>query len=402
MSHWLLLLVLGLSPLDKEVVIENPRVPTGQSFTLVFEEDLRFGADEDSDDYLWASVNIDLAVDSKGHIYIADPKTNDIREFDKTGKFVRKLAIAGAGPGELGAISKIQFLPDGRLAAFESKPMFQPRIQFFDKDGKYLETKSPIGMSTVPLSATLNPEGTYFTGGLMMIDPAAGSLVTKTGLTKVEGFEMVKEYSSFLRKVDFAQMGNPAVMADMIGGIIDGFYAGSGIFTFDAKGNLYAALSPTYEITKWNPSFDKKLMVVKRDYKPIAMTETEKRAVADQVGDNFKQGPFASMVTDEFILRMMEKVNFPLAKDPVEGLAIMEDGHLLVVHNYRADTGDQTVDIFNQEGKYLGQSTLGNFAFQGPDREFRMVFKNGFAYTVETDQDGDNRCVRYRVKLIKK
>jgi len=399
MSFWTLLLALAVHPVDDTMVVKNQKTPSGKAQTLVFEEDLRFGADEASDDYLWAATSVTLTVDDAGHIFVGDPKTNDIREFDAEGKFLRKIASEGPGPGELQALNRIQFLADGRLAVFEQKPMFPARIQYYDKDGKFLKLAQPQGMGTIPLTAVFNPTGTMYVGPVMHIDVQGGALVTKTGISKTENFSLEKEYSSFSRKVDFSRMGDPAVMADMIGDIIDGFFAGAGVFAFDKDGNLYAAMSGSYEITKWDPTLSKKLLVISREYKPIALTDEEKRAVADSVADNFRQTPMASMVTDEFIDRMMGRINFPTVKDPIEGMGVTEDGHLLVVHDFNVSAGKQTVDIFSPEGKYLGQTTRENWAFMDPDRNWRMVFKKGYAYTIETDDADDNRLVRYRYRI---
>jgi len=152
MFHCLLLMLLAINPpVDKEaVVVENDKAPVGKAYTLAFEEDLRFGADEDSDEYLWASIKVDLAVNDQGHIFIADPKSNEVRQFDENGKFVRKVAGAGGGPGEMVAVNKVQFLADGRLAVFEAKPMVMPRIQYFDKDGRFLTSSSSCALTAAP------------------------------------------------------------------------------------------------------------------------------------------------------------------------------------------------------------------------------------------------------------
>lgn len=396
----MLLSSLPISALDD--VVQNGRMPAGATYTLEFTENLRFGSVEEEDAFLWGSINTDLAVNDEGHMFVADPKTNEIHEFDKNGKHVGKVAGEGNGPGELQAANTIQFLADGRLVAFESKPMVMPRLQFFDKSLAYQEIRAAASSSLIPLSAHLNPSGELLTGAIMSVDTSTGNLVTRTGVMKSSDFSMVKEFTSHTQSVDFQAVQTPSGLADMIGDMLKGFFKQSGMFAYDDQGHLFSALSNKYEIVKWSPDMSKELLTIRRDYKPIPNTPEEQFAVADNLADNFRDGPMATMVNDAFVKRVMDKASLPIVKQPIEAMAVTPEGTLLVVHDKNFQTGLQTADIFNKTGTYLGQVTMDHWAFVGKSGLFKMVFKKGNAYTIEIDDEEENQLVRYDYKLVKR
>ena len=62
-------------------------------------EELRLGRIEGSGPDIFADID-DLAVDADGRIYVADVGWREVRLFDRDGRFVRRLAPEGDGPGE--------------------------------------------------------------------------------------------------------------------------------------------------------------------------------------------------------------------------------------------------------------------------------------------------------------
>ncbi|WP_420449831.1 hypothetical protein [Candidatus Palauibacter sp.] len=62
-------------------------------------EELRLGRVDGSGPDVFANID-DLAVDAGGRIYVADVGWREVRLFDRDGRFVRRLAPEGDGPGE--------------------------------------------------------------------------------------------------------------------------------------------------------------------------------------------------------------------------------------------------------------------------------------------------------------
>jgi len=74
----------------------------------------------------------------------------------------------------------------------------------------------------------------------------------------------------------------------------------------------------------------------------------------------------------------------------------------LVVHDVDLVKGVNRADIFTAQGEFLGSAMLSGHAFVyflAGGFFPRMVFKNGFAYSVTCDDMGDNRVVRYKYFL---
>ena len=72
---------------------------TAQNPELRLVEELRLGRVQGSGPDAFADID-DLAVDPKGRIYVLDIGWRDVRLFDAEGRFVRRLAPEGEGPGE--------------------------------------------------------------------------------------------------------------------------------------------------------------------------------------------------------------------------------------------------------------------------------------------------------------
>lgn len=392
------LFLLAISFASGAEEIKNGRTPKGKAQTMTFTEDLRFGSDEGSDNYLWALQTTDLAVDAKGHIYVADPKENRIMEFDDKGIFVREVAKKGQGPGELSALNSFQILSDGSAVILEIQPMAMPKVQFLNKELVYDRTLNP-SFSKFPTGGVFSPDGTRFAGYYAGVDMGANKLVTYSGIMD-EKLEVIKEFSHNEQTVNFQQMGDPTVLANFIGDLINNAFKGVGVFAYGGDNHLYSAISTHYEITRWNADMSAPETVISRDYKPYPNSKEEILAMADNLTQNFRQNPFMrDIVTDDFIERVINRLDLPPAKQPVNALFTTPEGNLLVLHNTRLATGDQICDIFDKEGKYIGQVEMDHWAFAGFSPTPRMIFKNGFAYTLETDEEGENQVVRYRYEI---
>lgn len=76
-------------------------------------ETLRIGSEEDGP-YLFSDIR-GIAVGERGSIFVLDFKSQEIRLFDAQGKFVKRVARRGAGPGEIRNANGMLVAPDGRV-----------------------------------------------------------------------------------------------------------------------------------------------------------------------------------------------------------------------------------------------------------------------------------------------
>jgi hypothetical protein len=76
-------------------------------------EDLRIGS-SDEGPTLFTDIR-GIAVGEHGAILVLDFKTQEIRMFDARGKFLKRVARQGSGPGEIRNANGMQMAPDGSI-----------------------------------------------------------------------------------------------------------------------------------------------------------------------------------------------------------------------------------------------------------------------------------------------
>jgi len=389
-----LLLILSVSVFATEKVVENDINPKGKALTIEFKEDLRFGTDEEDDNYLWADPSTAIEVNSMGHIFIADTREKRVLEFNPTGEFVRVIASPGQGPGELQGLADISILEDDSIVVLNAGIGVMSKFLFFDKNGKYVRDVAPLGFSTFISTSEFSPDGSLFGGIFVGFDMESGVMQFKAGTLnlKFETIQLLSEHPQSFNPADFQSQ---AGIVKFFSSILTNAYKGTGMVMFDKAGHGYSAVSNSYEITKWDPSFQKKLMIIKKKYKPIPNTDERKRAIANRTIDGMRQNAPA-MVNDSMVDQLIEKTELPLVTNPVNGIITIGNEHILVIHDANEATGVQKADIFDKDGVFLGNVTMDHWAFLNPDSKPSMVFKNGFAYCLETDKNDENRLVRYK------
>ncbi|MFH1930787.1 MAG: 6-bladed beta-propeller, partial [Pseudomonadota bacterium] len=153
----LLVLMIGLScsrqksgwqgtieVVDGVTIVTNPDqgiwdTDEGPKVKLV--KELTIGAlDEGPDEYLFVYIS-DVAANSKGDIYIADRQLNEIRKFDKDGKYLLTLGRAGQGPGEFQSVVRISVNDRDELLAFDN---MMGRLSIFSDRGNLIQTTKKL------------------------------------------------------------------------------------------------------------------------------------------------------------------------------------------------------------------------------------------------------------------
>lgn len=381
-------------------VVENSAAPSGKAKTLRFTEEVRFGADEDDDNYLWPAMTTMVVMDNDLNMYLVDPSESRCLKFDANGQFVERVIRKGEGPGEITNLLNMMVTEDGQFVALGSGIGGMPGFHFYDADFQIQDVKSPSGFNNMPQNVNFGPHGKHMAGVFTSFDMSEGTMLVKNGVIKAN-FNMLKEMTKFSVKMDMQGMRQISVLRDFFATMIRKTQENQVAVAFDAQGNVYTAQTGQYEITKWNPDMSQVLMTIRRKYKPIPNPEENKQAIFEHTMRLIPGFPNSSeLLSDENMARMLELADLPLVKKPIHGMLVMEDGHLLVVHDMNLISGEQTVDIFSPAGQYIGQKTMGQWAFIGLNGVARMRFQHGKASTILTDEYGDNRAVRYDVSLV--
>ena len=374
----------------------NP--PTHKGVILNFIEDLSFGADEDNDKTSWSMASTSISVDDRGHMFIVDTGENRVLEFDVKGSYISTVISEGIGPGEAQGLREFQILADGSAMAMELVAT-TAKLHRFDRKMAFVSRHED---QLILERASISPNGKHLAGFFVAFDPASQTTHYRTALLDTS-FKVVHGFSLGKGPLpDRSRLADPSYWANRIGENIKRAAVGMGVFCFDGKGRLYSAPSHSYEVTRWSADNKQPELVVKRKYKPILRGDAETEAMVENLTADISSDPFLSnVITPSVIDRAVTIADLPPNKNPIFGMLVLEDGHLLVIHDVNLISGESTADIFSPKGIYIGQIKRPNYAFlRRQDGLFmsRMVFKGGFAYTVETDEMGDNRAKRYRLE----
>ena len=95
-------------------------------------ENLRIGSEEDGP-YLFTQIR-GIAVGERGSIFVLDFRSQEIRLFDRDGKFIKRVARSGSGPGEIRQANGFLTAPDGRVWVNDPS---NGRLTVFTPDGDF-------------------------------------------------------------------------------------------------------------------------------------------------------------------------------------------------------------------------------------------------------------------------
>jgi hypothetical protein len=118
-----------------------------------------WGGEGETDEYKFFNAPTDLAVDKDGNIYILEG--TNIRVFDKSGKFIRRIGGPGQGPGDLLGAYILEIDSKGNLVINDSG---NQRIQILNSEGQY-QGSIPLTIDPrSPLLVTKNDEILMYNG----------------------------------------------------------------------------------------------------------------------------------------------------------------------------------------------------------------------------------------------
>ncbi len=386
--------------------IANGFSPKGKRMTLLFTEELRIGPDGGEDYHLWSGSYVSIDADANGALYVADTGGDRVLVFDAKGQFLRQIGGPGEGPGEFQGLYSFSVMPDGSAAAFTNNQNVTS-FHFFDANMKFLKREINQPQPVFIQSAAISPNHKWLAATFMKLRTNGGMLTAYTGVLSRESKEIKVAFSQQEQaQFDQNRVEDPAFWSDFLASWFKLASRGVGVMAFDADGSLYSARTDQYRIVKWSPELEER-MVITRQYKPIGLTEDQLNALVEPIRQEVIDllPPFLKgKVTENVARRAVEKAEFLPRKQPIFGLIPMDGKGLLVIHDYNSVTHVSTADIFDKDGRFLGQATLpkinvnifGGF-FGGPAS---LVFKNGKAYAALPNEDGEFEAVRYGYKLV--
>lgn len=368
-----------------------------QSRTLVFKK-IRT-VDTENLDVAWARPGISLDMDSKGNVYVCNDELAVVHQFDAQGNFIRVIGGYGQGPGQFNWLYRFQLLQDDKAVAIAFY-LSQASFHYYNSDMQF------TGKMTLDTNLLL--------GGRIAVSPKGNLIYSvlrerdhqfrcRPGVLNTDG-SLALDFGEFIYGTPqpFYQ-DRPKQANHVVKTMFKKAAEGVVLMVFCQDGSFYTATDQNYEITHWNNSGQKELVITKEWAKQTGRTSSLDYLYEEYITMDFmreKWYPFN--VFQKAFQEAEPSTLFP----PILDLLAFDNCRLLVIRSYDPIAGTALADYFNDQGSFLGKVTL-------PKTQFRMfgglnamlpriVLKNGRAACLESNEDKELTLVYYEYQDVLK
>jgi len=367
--------------------------------SLSFNEVIRFGADDTDDNYFWTGLVQPPIVDasSTGDIFVADPKTNRVMQFDAKGQFKSLVAKQGEGPGEYTSLSWFQLLGDDSAIGFQNQQAVS-RFSYFDSEQAFVKEDVHQDLKTIFARVNFAQNGQVFYATYISFDSETNTIVFKLGLFDKE-YKLLRHLSQSPWPTPNPQKFNdPTYWEELIAEQMEGLVNRLNQFAvFLGNGNVMVVDADHYHMQLWSGDVKNQLAEVKNQYKPTPFSAEDRQAMIDWLNEIiFMQGgaQLQQLISTQTLKKAIDKAKLPIHQRPALFPLTVGTDHFAVVSRTSLMSGTATLDLFANDGKFVGHADLpepGIVDLLG----LRAVFKNDKLYLMAKDEDDDFQCVVY-------
>jgi len=333
---------------DGRIRVVNTPPESGAKVTVLAEEELRIGSVEEPGPASFGMIRT-IAVMADGRIAVADAQAEEVRLFDREGRYLRTFGGKGGGPGELQGMQGVYLDPEGLLRVPEQQ---NARMSIFDPDTGFVRSY-PFRLHSY------NFRGPWTAA----FDSAGRTLVASAGrLGNGRYWNMLRIYDSAMVQVDSVpyydytddgSRDHPGVWKISVGGgtlhVGVPFYARP-YEVLSATGEFWTSVDGAreLEVARWAPPGDTSLVVLsRRPPMPVRRTARDS-AMAEVTARLEEQLPIEPRV---------DASKIPPFKPPVYGLSL-DDRNRLWARISGSGTETTVYDVFNQDGTYAETVSL--------------------------------------------
>ena len=295
------------------------------------EEDLRLGTVSGEDDPEQFGSIAAIGTDSRDRIYVLDFQALEIRVFRSTGEFSHIIGGEGSGPGEFMFARSLSIGPGDTLVVRDDGT---GRYSVFSPEGELVSThqRSIAGANSAVGDVVLS-DGSYVDWAPTFPEGRFGSLMELLPIQYSDGFQQVDTLPPLEHRWELLPSGMPQTN-----------YTPSIVGIMGSDGEIWFADSGEYRIHRRELSGDTTLT--------IALP-----AVGVELGDAEREtlrSRFANRASylNEVLTALPERL--PV----VQSILLDGEGRLMVLSRVERDGAKMVVDVFQEEGFYLGSMDL--------------------------------------------
>jgi hypothetical protein len=341
------------------IIVNNIGGPIYEGAIFNLEEEMSIGEEEGPEEYLFSRIT-DFDVDEEGNIYIIDGASAQIRIFGSDGKYLKSIGKKGQGPGEFQMPIFVQIAPQDKLVVFD---YMVGKLIYFSLDGRYQRQKMATWSRYSIQPIKLDSHGNLIGIEVMAPAPIDGKLLNKYDSDLKPIMEIFKEEQDIEHKnknnKEF-DIEKPMLCCAV-----------------SLKDNIYWGYPEKYEIKNIDHNGNL-IRIIQKKFKNLAISAKDKEKYASRFSD---------------IIKMGGKLVFPDKLPAFKDISI--DNHeRLYIKTYEQVEGKEDVfyfDVFDGEGKYLAKIT------PNANLNRHSVWKKGQLYTIESDEKGYEKVVRYKI-----
>jgi hypothetical protein len=315
-------------------VVTNPGQPFYGAIEWKLQEELCIGNEEDDKYMFYFPVN--LAVDSKGNIFVLVAREFEIRKFNSDGKFLAAAGKRGQGPGEFEQPWGLYLDSLGRVYTFDSR---RNNLHIFSNELGFIETRK---LEFRPHRFSFAQDNRMI---LVNIQYSPQSSSTDIILTNPSG-ELVDRIASFPYElppmIKNMMLGNPYSHEQYFAPV----RAGGAVYGYSSEYVLYAV-----------SSLGKLRLKISVNRKPEPISEAEKESLRNDFLEGQDKRPAKEKLTKAEVKKAYV---FPAHKPFFTNILIDDKSQIFAkkLKIYDPDDTSITFDFFNEEGIYLYDVTM--------------------------------------------
>ncbi len=351
------------------VLVSNPATgiwDSTSSWRLI--EETRIGSVEGEGPEVF-SVVIGLEADESGRIYVLDRQIQEVRVFEEDGAYVRTLGRTGEGPGEFRGADGLGWGPQGRLWVVDQR---LDRFSVYDTAGNYVTSyRAPMRIREWEWSGSFTEGGElYDYGSVRSLDESRGVVLRFDGVEQYsDTFPLPHYQAEFFTYESAGRSGMTEVP-----------FAPKLVWRVGPNGDLWSGMADRYRIYRSTLEGDT-LRAIEREYDPVEVSADEREGAEARVRD-FVKG------------KNIDLSRIPRHKPAFQRFVVDEAGFLWVWVSDSDGGGGSGLDVFDPDGRYLGQVITQSRISRWP--LFRV--RRGNVYFVTTDELDVPFVIRARIE----